>query len=172
MLGASCAREKVSEYFHVIVIDRLENFGHGCIVGMPRPRLVLPECLEEIILALVCESRHVFLSGKIGSMADIAMILFRERAATCKTLRIALLGGRRGRRQLGQRDRHTLQILIAPSFRIFVHARGNSQSLAKHKELNKSVWCRLAAQRWDIRGLRLAILAMAGQTSWQSLLGG
>jgi len=74
-------REKVSEYFQVIVIDRLEDFGHGCIVGMPRPRLVLLECLEEIILALVCESRHVFLSGKIGSMADIAVVLLGERAA-------------------------------------------------------------------------------------------
>ena len=74
MLGPSCVRDKVSEYFHVFIIDRLEDFGHGCIVGMPRPRLVLPECLEEIILALVCESRHVFLSGKIGSMADIAVV--------------------------------------------------------------------------------------------------
>ena len=171
MLGSSCVREKVSKYFQVIVIDRLEDFGHGCIVGMPRPRLVLPECLEEIILALICESRYVFLSSKIGSMADIAVVLLGERAAARKALRIALLGGRPRRRQLGQRDRHTLQIFIAPSFRIFVHRRSNSQSLAKHKELNKGVWCRLAAQRWDIRGLRLAILAMAGNTSWQSLLG-
>ena len=117
MLGTSCVREKVSEYFHVIVIDRLEDFGHGCIVAMPRPRFVLPECLEEIILALVCESRHVFLSGKIRSMADIAVVLLGERAAARKALRIALLGGRPGRRQLGQRDGHTLQIFIAPSFR-------------------------------------------------------
>jgi hypothetical protein len=61
--------EKVSEYAQVILIDRLEDFGHCCIVGMPRPGFVLAQCIEQVILALVCEPRHVFLSGKIGSMA-------------------------------------------------------------------------------------------------------
>jgi hypothetical protein len=34
---SSCVREKVSEYFKVILIDRLEDFGDCCIVGMPHP---------------------------------------------------------------------------------------------------------------------------------------
>ena len=74
--------KKVSEQAYVVIVNRLENFGHCCIVGMPLSGLVRPQRLEEVILALVCEPRHVFLSSKIGSMADIAMILFRERAAT------------------------------------------------------------------------------------------
>jgi hypothetical protein len=123
-----CVREKVSEYSQVILIDRLEDFGHCCIVGMPYSRLVLPQCLEQVIFALVCEPRHVLLSGKIGSMTDIAMILVYQRAAARTALRIADLGWWLGRRKLGYCDGHVLQIFIAPSFRIFVHRRGNSQS--------------------------------------------
>ena len=37
--------------------------------GHAGPGFVLAQCLEQAILALVCEPRHVFLSGKIGSMA-------------------------------------------------------------------------------------------------------
>jgi len=128
--------EKVSEHAYVIIVDRLENFGHRCIVGMPRSALVRPHRLEEVILALVCEPWHVFLSGKIGSMADIAMILFRERVAACKGLRISCLGGRPGRWKLGEHDGHVLEIIVAQSFRIFIHRRRDAQPLAKHKELN------------------------------------
>ena len=91
-------REKVSEYTQVILVDRLQHFGHSCIIGMPRSSLVLPECLEQIILALVCEPWHVFLSSKIGSMADIAVVLLGECAAARKALRIALPVGWTGRR--------------------------------------------------------------------------
>src|SRR5262252_9725388 len=138
---------------------------------MPRPRLVLPECLEEIILALICEPRHVFLSAKVGSMADIAMVLFRECVTAGKTLRIAGLDGWHRRWQLCDCVRHVLEIVVAQSFGIVIHRRGNAQPLAKHEQLNKRVWRRLASEGRDIGRLRPAILTMARQATWQSLLG-
>jgi hypothetical protein len=88
---SSCVREKVSEYPQVIRVDRLEDFGHCCIVGMPRSGLVLLKGFDKVILALICEPRHVSLSGKVGSMTDIAVVLLGERAAACQALPFNLI---------------------------------------------------------------------------------
>ena len=36
-----CVCEKVSEHAYVIIVNWLENFGHCCIVSMPRPCLIV-----------------------------------------------------------------------------------------------------------------------------------
>jgi hypothetical protein len=58
-----------------------------------------------------------------------------------------------------------LEIVVAQSFGIVIHRRGNAQPLAKHKQLNKRLWRRLASEGRDIRRLRPAILTMARQAT-------
>src|SRR5215470_2005533 len=136
---------------------------------MPRSGLVRPHCLEQVIFALIYQPRHVFLSAKVGSMADIAMVLFRECVTAGKTLRIAGLDGWHRRWQLCDCVRHVLEIVVAQSFGIVIHRRGNAEALAKHEQLNKRVWRRLASEGRDVGRLRSAIVTMARQATWQSL---
>ena len=93
------------------------------------------------------------------------MVLFRECTTAGKALRIAGLDGWHRGRQLGNRVRHVLEIVVAQSFGIVILRRGDAQPLAKHEQLNKRVWRRLASEGRDIGRLRPAVLTMARQAT-------
>src|SRR5437660_12928273 len=78
--GSAQARQVVGELDQLRIVDRLQRFEHYRLVSAPRTALVFAQCFQEVVLALTGDAGHGLLSGRIGAVAHIAMVLLGQRA--------------------------------------------------------------------------------------------
>jgi hypothetical protein len=52
------------------------------LIRVPRPALIITQGFQQVVLTLAGPTRHRLLSGKISTVADVAMVLLRQRPST------------------------------------------------------------------------------------------
>src|SRR5262245_59814352 len=85
-------RQIMREVGEVRVGERLDHVRHLCIVAAATVVLVAAQRLEEVVLALTGEPRHVLDAGEVRQMADVAAMPADQRQ---RARRARGLGGRR-----------------------------------------------------------------------------
>src|SRR6516165_2281525 len=98
---------------------------------MPRPALVIAQCLQQIFLALVGHAWDVVLPGKIWAMADIAVVLLDEGAGSVEPGWVARVGGRLRSRKHSERSGDRLQVIVTQPFGHVVHRTGDIHFFAE-----------------------------------------
>src|SRR5712691_4430575 len=83
------ARQVVGKLDELCIVDRLQRLEHYRLVSAARPALVLAQGFQQVVLALIGQSRHALLSGEIGAMTSIAVILLGKRASPLEPHRVA-----------------------------------------------------------------------------------
>jgi hypothetical protein len=91
------AREVIGELDELRVVDRLGHLGYRSIAPPARAVLVFPQRFQQILFAVVGEPRHVVPPGKVGAMADIAVVLLTS-ASALRPRRVPRISRRFGRR--------------------------------------------------------------------------
>src|SRR5262249_62256321 len=104
---------------------------HCRIITVPRPSLVVAQGLQQIFLALVADAWDVVLPGKIWAMADIAVVLPDEGAATVEPGWVPQVGGRPRSRKHSERSGDRLQVIVAQPFGHVVHRIGDIHFFAE-----------------------------------------
>src|SRR6185312_8778504 len=92
--SSTCARPSVEPLLHPLLLhpsdvirqienllvgDRRDDVGHGGVVAVARVVLVAAQRLDQVILALVGDARHVVLTGESRGMAEITAVLLDQR---------------------------------------------------------------------------------------------
>src|SRR5215472_8703411 len=78
--GGAEVGEIVREVDQVLVAESGQLLGHGASVAQPRPALVVAHGLEEIVLALIGETRHLLAPREVRIVADTARVAQGEPA--------------------------------------------------------------------------------------------
>src|SRR5215470_7723397 len=111
--GGAEMGEIVGEVDQVLVAETGELLGHGAPVAQPCPALVVAHGLEEIVLALIGETRHLLAPGEVRIVADAARVAQGEPAAAREAGSIGRLLTWRQGRQLGHEIGEGGEIAVA-----------------------------------------------------------
>src|SRR5258705_13380425 len=84
-----------------LVVESRDRLGHDRVaVAHALAAFVIAQRLEEIVLALVGDARHVVAAREVAPVAVAAMVFFNNGFTLIEKYGIGLLPGRRRRRQL------------------------------------------------------------------------
>src|SRR5262249_38115605 len=162
--------EIVREVDQVLVAETGQLLGHGASVAQPRPALVVAHGLEEIVLALIGETRHLLAPGEVLIVADAARMAQGEPAAAREAGGIGrLLAGRRGR-QLGHAIGEGGEIAVGQPLGGGDHGRVVAAAFAEEEELGDHEERRLPSERGRLGNARLAVRAVAGEADREALV--
>src|SRR5947209_722331 len=76
--GLFVAGDRVGEVEDVLVAERREHIAHAGVVAPPRIRLVLAQGLDQVVLTLRGDPRHVVGAGEIRAMTEEAAVLLQQ----------------------------------------------------------------------------------------------
>jgi hypothetical protein len=162
--------EEVSEILEVAVRQVPELHGHRSGVADASAGLVLAHRLEQIVLTLVRQARHLLATGEIGIVADGAVVLRRKRPAPSRARRIGRLGRRLRRRQLREVVGDLAQIVVGQVLGGGGHRGAATAPVAEQEQLGDREELRLAGERRRLRDSREPAGAVTSQAHGHALL--
>src|SRR5215475_8594181 len=85
--------QKIGKVQYLAIGNRRDDIGHRIVVAAARIVLIAAQRLDEIILSLIGDTRHVLLPRETRRMAHVAVVLLDQCASPRHTRFIAGPGG-------------------------------------------------------------------------------
>ena len=164
--------EEVREILEVGFDQLPELHGHRPGVADAGADFVLAHRLEQMVLALVREARHLLAAGEIGIVANAARVSAYQRPAAGEALGVG--GVRRRVRGWQLRDvvGERTEIVVGEPLGGRGHRGVVPSPLPEQKQLSHDEELRLAAEGRGLRHSRLAAGAVASETHGDPFLDG